>query len=761
MYKRAVLWLAPLLALTLYTHLVGLNRGSSDFVPVGRQQSTAFYNFHPDEETLIRAALDFTDPLAPPLTPYGTLSLYLLKFALIGHAPVDLNTPQDAALIFIKARALSALISFSSLVLLWYIGCRWWTPQPTALAVLLFAMTPLAIQQAHFYTVDGLFTLCSLATLYTILRATGSNTWHSYALVGLLIGCTGAVRLNGLLLGFILLLGHFTHTRDLLSNKRAPFKLPALAALIAILSLVAWQPYLVSNPDLIWRADSHADFAFSFGIARGTALQTWTLIDVHTLPYVHYLTTLLPQAVGWPLTLATLAGLLHIAWRGDREPRLLLLWVVLCFLIVGGLHTKPIRYLFPLLPFLMLFFADLCYKLQPRLGLALAVVVALSTTAYGLAFAHIYTSEDSRIQAARWLAKHAPANAVIGLEKGAFTLHKLIDGTRTGDLNILTLFYTGPYMLCGQRADYLHQRTQRFEHIALIDVNRYRQFTAVPERYPVAASFYHQLTAGSLGYEQVARFKHYPVLFGIDYHDDHAEPSFLGYDHPTVLVFARRDNFDPAFAQWQRRIAQDPHCPDRALRNIADALNNNDLSRARRLVEDHLAISPTSQPIAQLLAAETYHRLDLPKLAEQARNTYTRPLVTSLRNSPTLHRIPAASAASLVELGLPDLALAMLAEGASESVFYPLGAMSDMADSYIAVAQRLLTNQHLDHMERVLELSTQLYEKPAAYNTLARSAYFYENYTRARAMWQRSLSLDPTQENIRQALNQLTTETAP
>jgi len=90
------------LALTLYTHLVGLNRGSSDFVPVGRQQSTAFYNFHPDKETLIRTALDFTDPLASPLTANGTLSLYLLKFALIGHAPVDLDTPQDAALIFIR-----------------------------------------------------------------------------------------------------------------------------------------------------------------------------------------------------------------------------------------------------------------------------------------------------------------------------------------------------------------------------------------------------------------------------------------------------------------------------------------------------------------------------------------------------------------------------------------------------------------------------------------------------------------------------------
>ena len=760
MYKRAVLWLAPLSALILYTHLVGVSRGNSDFVPVGRQQTTAFYNFQPDEETLIRAALDFTDPLAPPLTAYGTLSLYLLKFTLIGHAPVDLDTPQDAALIFTKARALSALISFCSLILLWCIGCRWWTRLPTALAVLLFAMSPLAIQQAHFYTVDGLFTLFSLATLYTILRATGSNTWHSYALVGLLIGCTGAVRLNGLLLGFILLISHFTQTRDLLSNKLAPFKLPALTTLIAILILVAWQPYLVSDPALIWRADSHADFAFSFGIARGTALQTWTLVDVHTLPYLHYLTTLLPQAVGWPLTLATLAGILHIAWRGDREPRLLLLWVVVCFVIVGGLHTKPIRYLFPLLPFSTLFFADLCYKLQPRFGLALAVVVALSTVAYGLAFADIYTREDSRIQAARWLADYAPDDTIIGLEKGAFTLHKLIDGAQTGDINMLNLFYTGPYMLCAQRADYLRQRAQRLDYLALIDVNRYRQFTAVPERYPVAASFYRQLVAGSLGYEQVAHFKHYPTLFGFAYRDDHAEPSFLGYDHPAVLVFARRADFDLAFARWPSQISQDPHCPDRALQQIADALNDNDLPRAQHLVENQLD-TPIAQPIVQLLAAETYRRSDQQTLATEARRAYDLPLLTYLRNAPTLHRIPAASATSLAALGLPDLAISILKAGASESVFLPLSAMSDMADAYIRVAQRLLADQHLAHMEQALELSTQFYEKPAAYNALAHRAYFSKDYTRARTMWQRSLTLDPTQENIRQTLAQLNTETAP
>ena len=768
--QRTALWLVPLLALVLYTHFVGLNRGDSDFVPTGRNESAAFYNFHPDEETLIRAALRFTDPLAPPLTAYGALPLYLLKLALAGHAPADIDDAQTAALIFRKARILAAFISLGSLMLLWCIGRRWWAPHPTMLALCLMAMAPLSIQQAHFYTVDGLFTLCSLAALYAILRATRVNTWRNYALAGLLIGCTGAVRLNGLLLGLILVAAHFSSIRDCLKSltpttplakKIDPLKRPALSALVAALGLAALQPYLIADPDLIWRAESHADFGFSLAIARGTVLQTWTLVDEHTVPYLHYLTTLLPQAAGWPLAIAALAGLLHIAWRGDREKRQLLLWAVLYFALVGGLHSKPIRYLYPLLPLFALFVTDLCHKIpQRRLGLTLGIALALSTTAYGLAFAKIYTHEDSRIQAARWLAEHADGEAIIGLEKGAFTLHKLIDGAHTSDLNMLNLFYTGPYMLCAQRAEYLQQRAQRFDYIALIDANRYRQFTAVPERYPVAASFYRQLTSGALGYEQVARFKHYPALFGIDYHDDHAEPSFLGYDHPAVLVFARRDNLERAFAQWQRQLVQDPHCRDLHLQYIADALNNNDLPRARRLVEDQLDL-PLSQPIAELLAIETYRRLDLPILAEKTRRAYALPLLTYLKHAPTLHRIPAASAASLAALGLPDQALAQLKEGASESVFYPLGAMSDMADRYIAVAQQLLAGQHLAHMQQALELSTQLYEKPAAYNALARSAYFSKDYTRARTLWQRSLALDPAQEDIRHTLTQLTTETTP
>ena len=138
--------LVPILGLALYAHLVGLGRGASDFHPAGREQSgPAFYNFHPDEETLIRAALALSNPLDPPLTAYGALPLYLLKIALAGHASADFDAPATAALIYRKARLLAALISFGSLTLLWFLGRRLYPPHTTALALLLMTMTPLAI----------------------------------------------------------------------------------------------------------------------------------------------------------------------------------------------------------------------------------------------------------------------------------------------------------------------------------------------------------------------------------------------------------------------------------------------------------------------------------------------------------------------------------------------------------------------------------------------------------------------------------------
>ena len=73
---------AILLLLGVALRFSGLTRGISGFVlplqaDAGLQSS--FYQFHPDEEMLVRAALEPIDPLVPPYTVYGLLPNYALR----------------------------------------------------------------------------------------------------------------------------------------------------------------------------------------------------------------------------------------------------------------------------------------------------------------------------------------------------------------------------------------------------------------------------------------------------------------------------------------------------------------------------------------------------------------------------------------------------------------------------------------------------------------------------------------------------------
>jgi hypothetical protein len=73
-----------------------------------------FYHFHPDEETLIRAALVLESSCAPPMTAYGLLPLYMLRGALAftgvlpGVPALDMGSVQGQVWIYMTARLLAA-----------------------------------------------------------------------------------------------------------------------------------------------------------------------------------------------------------------------------------------------------------------------------------------------------------------------------------------------------------------------------------------------------------------------------------------------------------------------------------------------------------------------------------------------------------------------------------------------------------------------------------------------------------------------------
>ena len=164
----------------------------------------AFYHFHPDETTLVQAALNPIDPFAPELTSYGTLPVYLLRGVLelnrivLGRDFKNQESPHDVRYVYITARILAVLVSCLTLYLVWVMGMRWFGELTGLLAVSIVAVAPLAIQLAHFYTVDGQFTLLVLAAVHAILNALEKDDRRWFVWAGVLIGLSGAVRLIGL-----------------------------------------------------------------------------------------------------------------------------------------------------------------------------------------------------------------------------------------------------------------------------------------------------------------------------------------------------------------------------------------------------------------------------------------------------------------------------------------------------------------------------------------------------------------------------------
>ena len=188
---------------------VGLTRGISDFDPSGQSNQQTFYHFHPDEETLIRAALALESSFAPPLTAYGLLPLYMLRGALAftgilpGAPALDMGSVQGQVWIYMTARLLAAALSCLSLLLVYWLGRRCFGEWAALLATFFTAVAPVVVQQAHFYTVDGVFLLCSLVCFCVLAKALEKEEWGWAVAVGVCAGAAAAVRLNGLLLALL------------------------------------------------------------------------------------------------------------------------------------------------------------------------------------------------------------------------------------------------------------------------------------------------------------------------------------------------------------------------------------------------------------------------------------------------------------------------------------------------------------------------------------------------------------------------------
>ena len=675
-YLKVFLWVVVVAAGTV--RLLGITRGTSDW-----EDPPRFHHFHPDEDRLVRAALDLDNPFAPPLSSYGPVSHYALRgvvelVSLFWHDPAPgFSSTAGTWRLFVIARLLAIVVSMLGLWFLYRLASQHCGEVGAVVAVCFLSFAPLAIQQAHFYAIDGIFATASLGALWAVSVALRSEDWRPYALAGAMIGIAGGVRLVGIGLGAALVvawigIGIHRSRSDEAGKGRVhiPLGHMLLAVGAAAATLLLLAPYLLTSALSMvgagWDPGTQLDLAGhtpstlsqlranAVGVARGTILRPWSLIDIHTVPYLHQLTDLWPQAVGWPLAITFYAAVLWSAYNLNRRRAVLLIWSGLYFAVIGALHTKHVRYLLPLLPILSLFAADLCVwiKSKHRLtGVFLVGSLIGVTAAFGLGFARIYAVEDSRLQASRWMAENVSLGSKIGVEGGAFSLSSVISDQDFPKihLEISELFRARGYTMCAPVLSLLQAKVAGLEYIVVTDVNRYRQFRAVPEMFPVVAEFYDRLLQERLGFRVARTIRVYPSLAGILLRDDDAEPAFVGFDHPTTWILRREGTAAGSWEEWRKDLDDNDHCADGLLRRAASAFKQRRWQVSLKASEQVLSRFPEMK-VARLIQAAAHRQLGQANQARTALAIYRSPYRLDAGAQG-----PWATGASLVELNLTEL----------------------------------------------------------------------------------------------------------
>lgn len=186
-----------------------------------------------------------------------------------------------------------------------------------------------------------------------------------------------------------------------------------------------------------------------------------------------------------------------------------------------------------------------------------------------------------------------------------------------------------------------------------------RELAAAADLFPALAAFYQQLAQEKLCFSLAQRFKQYPQFMGLQFTDDAAEPSFLGYDHPAVLIFKkeRTAEITEALYQSRQKIIDNPYCSDRLMQQAARHLQDGELERAPIELNEVARHYPKMQ-VSHFIAAHIYQLGDRPQEQAAALEHYRSGIVDK-----SIHLVPLASSMTLLHLELNDLALAALADG--------------------------------------------------------------------------------------------------
>ena len=545
-------------------------------------------------------------PLNPHWFPLGSILIYLMVLIRSLVEPfTDLGSLERMSYV---GRSIMALADVGSVFMVNLLGKRIYSRRVGLLASALVALAVVHIQISHFYRPEPLLVFFLLTSFWYMLQVMERRRLRDSILLGIFVGLTLAVKVSVLPLALPLIL---VYGFRLFTNPEGQWAAPSLKAasrlrahaLLAAVAAVA--VFFVTTPyAFLDIGDFIGDITYQANNVAETAGKVpFTVQYIGTTPFLYELQQTSLWGLGLPLGIVAWGGLLftggftilRLAKRmpAPRGELLLLAWVVPNFLLLGIFETKFVRYIFPIIPFLvlmgsgMLFWAlDRARTLSPpplpiagipararaliagygaRAVMGVMVVVVAATAFYALAFEAVYARDHPAVQASDWINANVPRNTTIVTDNHWDEGIPDIYGYQVRQIPIYDLDTP-------RKMDSIAGDLAQGEYLVFYSNRTYGSVARLPERYPLSSRYYQLLFSERLGYELERAFTSYPEFLGVAFVDDtfsragvpepealrssnpaplslnlgYADENLIDYDHPKVLLFRNVDGLSRA-----------------------------------------------------------------------------------------------------------------------------------------------------------------------------------------------------------------------
>jgi len=436
--RTAYVSLAAVLALALVVRFYGLTYG----LP---------YLYNADETQVILRALGLgTGDLNPHFFHWPASPLIYASFAVFGayyvvgaalgafHSLQDFaqRVVADPSALVILVRGMVALGGTASVYMNYVLGRRLFGSHEVGLLGALFlAVAPLHTAWSHFALADAPMVLGIQIFLLACHLVWERGQLRYYLLAGAALGLATSLKYSGAMSFPALLAAHLARYGRSLSWRNKAHLWTGLAAAAAVVAFVVATPFSVLDFSEFRRDLSYITSYVYSG-------QPWA---TPTLPAgIDVVMTVLPQALGVALTIASLAGVAYALYRRSAADAILLAGLLSIYLTIALARTLFVQYALPLLPFLTLLAARAAVEAFGRLrttpwlrcAIAGTGIVALVAQPFVQVARYDYslTRTDTRTEAKAWIEASIPTGAKILMDGGRdfFTVSPPLRYSRAG-----------------------------------------------------------------------------------------------------------------------------------------------------------------------------------------------------------------------------------------------------------------------------------------------------------------------------------------